>query len=156
VLPMGVAPEAVSKHVRLLTVLFSLLSLLLFRSLSFNTVNVWFLMLNNGGGPMTLPRMLLLLWMVRLSLLLLTFKYVNFGCSDFVRLFIALQVVAGRLKNGPIRLLGLCPTCRKLCPPRRRICTSSSRSWFAFVRLQERASKWSCLKGSASARWRIS
>ena len=67
VLPMGVAPEAVSKRVWLLTVLFSLLSLLLFRSLSFNTVNVWFLMLNNGGGPMTLPRMLLLLWMVRLS-----------------------------------------------------------------------------------------
>ena len=73
VLPMGVAPEAVSKRVRLLTVLFSLLSLLLTCSLSSNTVIVWSLMLNNGGGPMTLPRMLSLLWMVRLLLLLLVF-----------------------------------------------------------------------------------
>ena len=72
-LPMGVAPEAVSKRARLLIVLFSLLNLLLFCSLSFNTVSVWFLMLNDGGGRMTLPRMLSLLWMVRLFLLLLTF-----------------------------------------------------------------------------------
>ena len=57
VLPMGVAPEAMSKHVRLLTVSFSLLSLVLICSLSSNTVSVWSLMLSGGGGPMTLPRM---------------------------------------------------------------------------------------------------
>ena len=73
VLPMGVAPEAVSKRVRLLTVSFSLLSLVLICSLSSNTVSVWSLMLSDGGGPMTLPRMLSLLWMVRLLLLLLVF-----------------------------------------------------------------------------------
>ena len=35
---------------------------------SFNTANVWFLMLITGGGPMTLLKMLLLLWTVRLFL----------------------------------------------------------------------------------------
>ena len=58
VLPMGVAPEAVRKRVRLLTVSFSLLCLVLICSLSSNTVSAWSLMLTDGGGPMTLPRML--------------------------------------------------------------------------------------------------
>ena len=58
VLPMGVAPEPVRKRVRLLTVSFSLLRLVLICSLSSNTVSAWSLMLTDGGGPMTLPRML--------------------------------------------------------------------------------------------------
>ena len=58
VLPMGVAPEAVSKRVRLLIVSFSLLRFVLICSLSSNTVSVWSLMLSDGGDTMTLPRML--------------------------------------------------------------------------------------------------
>ena len=73
VLPMGVAPEAVSKRVRLLTVSYSLLCLVLICSLSSNTVSAWLLMLSDGSGPMTLPRMLCLLWTMRLLLLLLAF-----------------------------------------------------------------------------------